>query len=121
MLLRHGRCAAFLALVLLAGCAAEKYDRIKGDTPNEVAVSVSLIAGELDPDKQAAFNSAVDLLRMTATDRYGSRFASVTPQMALQLRGRTAEDVIQMATVYRSAIPVYPSNKDLARYRPRDR
>jgi predicted component of type VI protein secretion system len=116
-----GSGVVIVALLVLAGCAAKKYDRISGDTPNEVAVSITLVADELPPDKEAAFVAAVDLLRMTATDRFGaSKFASITPQMAMQLKGRTAADVIQMATVYRSAIPVYPSNKDLGKYAARE-
>jgi hypothetical protein len=117
----YRRGAIMVALLLLAGCAAKPSGRIGGDTPNEVALSITLLADDLPPEKQAAFTAAVDLLRMTATDRFGtSKFASVTPQMAMQLKGRTPEDVIQMATVYRNAVPVYPTSREQARSAPRD-
>jgi outer membrane murein-binding lipoprotein Lpp len=111
--------AIIMAALFIAGCSAKKYDRISGDTPGEVAVSVTLVSDELAPDKKAAFTAALDLLRMTASDRaYASKFASVTPQMAQMLRGRSVDEVIQLANVYRTAIPVYPSKRDLARNEP---
>jgi hypothetical protein len=123
MLSLVSRSAVIVTIALFAGCSAQnKYDRVTGDTPSEISLSLTLMAENLPPEKQSAFIGALDMIRTTAQDRMmASKVASITPQMAQQLRGRTADDVIQMAAIYRSAIPVYPSNRELAQYRAPDK
>lgn len=104
----HGRAAIILALALLAGCARKQSMTITGSTSAEVAASIYEIGNALPPDRKDEFTSAIAMLKLTVADKNAEKQISyVTPQLAQMLKGRTPYEVVQMASVYRNAIPSY--------------
>lgn len=103
------RCVTGLCLtVLLGACSlgSRHADAVEGDTPQEVATSILTIGADLDDDQSRRFFQAINTLKLMTPDKNDSRaIGYVTPQFAQMVRGRTVDQLIQMAAVARVGGP----------------
>ncbi|HEX7822918.1 MAG TPA: hypothetical protein VF463_20155 [Sphingobium sp.] len=111
MLIRNIFQGLAVALPLLA-CACSHTDefpdapRIVGDSPADVALSITRIKARLDPDKQVEFGHAVMTLALVSPDKNDARaVGNMTPHFAQMVKGRNADQIIQLAALYRASIP----------------
>jgi hypothetical protein len=107
--LRH---AIALLLPLLTGACNHVFDvsddaRVTGESPGDVASSLLRIRARLAPDKQVEFGQAVNTLTLAMPDKHDERsIGYMTPTFAAMVKGRDADQIIQLAALYRSAVPL---------------
>ncbi|MCE7795591.1 hypothetical protein LWE61_03360 [Sphingobium sufflavum] len=99
------------ALALVA-CACMHTDevpdapRIAGDTPRDVASSISRLKAGLEGKRQVAFEQAITTLALVSPDKNDARsIGNMTPQFARMVSGRSVDQIIQIADVYRASVP----------------
>jgi hypothetical protein len=79
---------------------------IKGETVSEVASSLARMQGNLSPKKAEEFSHAVDTLTRVTPDKFDSRtVGEMSPQFVAMVRGRNADQIIQLAVLFRGAAP----------------
>lgn len=61
----------------------------------------------LTGEKKARFESALNTLMLVTPDKDDSRaVGNLTPQFASMIHGRDADQIIQLADVYRGSVPM---------------
>ncbi|HEX7872790.1 MAG TPA: hypothetical protein VF475_07765 [Sphingobium sp.] len=81
-------------------------DAVSGETPMEVASALQRMGGKLPPAKAAQLSYAVDTLTRVVPDKHDSRtVGEMSPQFVSMMQGRNADQIIQLATLYRDAAP----------------
>jgi hypothetical protein len=97
----------FLACACMRPGAAADADRVTGDTPGEVSSSIRRVSAELDSDKQVQFSEAITSLTLAMSDRNDSHSVGLmSPRFAQTISGRNADQIIQLAALYRSSAPM---------------
>lgn len=104
------------AAMLLGGCdprtplfGVHSKDGVSGDSPVEIAASLQNLRKSLSPKRAEEFGYAVDTLTRVVPDQMDSRTVGVvSPQFIQMVRGRNADQIIQLATLYRLSAPPNP-------------
>ena len=97
--------------LIVGGCGLHNMGRpeaegIRGETASEVASSLAQMQSRLSPQKAEEFAHAVDTLTRVTPDKYDSRtYGDMSPQFVSMVRGRDADQIIQLAVLYRGAAP----------------
>ncbi|CAN5318949.1 hypothetical protein BH10PSE13_BH10PSE13_24890 [soil metagenome] len=101
---------SILTIVLLLGACDEHDQRpvsVRGETPAEVASSIAALQHSLPPAKEAVFAQAVTTLTLVVPDKKDARSAGdMTPQFAAMVKGRSVDEIIQIANLYRLSVPM---------------
>lgn len=106
-LILSGLCFA----LLLGACgmhhmAHDEAEGIRGETVTEVAAALNRMKGQLAPKKAEEFGHALDTLTRVVPDKYDSRtVGEMSPQFVSMVRGRNADQIIQLAVLYRVNAP----------------
>jgi hypothetical protein len=110
-MMMHNTCRAIvLAMTLFAcGCSAAAFpdpDRIVGDTPGDIASSITRLKARLDPDRKAVFAEAVTTLTLVVPDKNDRRsIGYMSPDFVRMVSGRTVDQIVQLAVLYRLSVP----------------
>ncbi|MFT3965355.1 MAG: hypothetical protein QM690_05690 [Sphingobium sp.] len=81
-------------------------DAVRGESPLEVASSLQRMGSKLSPAKAQQFSNAVDTLTRVVPDQTDSRtVGNMSPQFVRMVQGRTADQIIQLAVLYRVSAP----------------
>ncbi len=83
---------------------------VGGTSPLDIYESLEAIERKLQGRKRAEFRQAVSTLKLVVTDRTSSSavtsaYSEITPQFVGMVRNRSAEEIIQIATIYRASAP----------------
>ncbi|HEX7856566.1 MAG TPA: hypothetical protein VF503_23055 [Sphingobium sp.] len=92
----------------LHGIGAEQRDAVgaQGETPAEIASSLQRMGSRLSSEKAVEFGHAVDTLTRVTPDKTDSRtVGDMSPQFVRMVQGRNADQIIQLADLYRAAAP----------------
>lgn len=102
----------FSFLLPLLMCACSHVDevpdppRVAGNSPRDVAVSILRLKASLPAHKQVEFGHAVMTLALVSPDKSDDRTVGyMTPQFARMVAGRNADQIIDLAALYRASIP----------------
>jgi len=96
---------------MLGGCdmhhgGHSDLEGIRGETVTEVAAALNRMAGGLSPKKAQEFHLAVDTLTRVVPDKHDSRtVGEMSPQFVSMVKGRNADQIIQLAVLYRVNAP----------------
>lgn len=82
-------------------------EMIGGDTTAEIAISIASMRQSLKGEKQAKFTQAVASLTLAMPDKHDTAsVGDMTPQFARMVKGRNADQIIQLAELYRLSVPM---------------
>jgi hypothetical protein len=81
-------------------------DAVSGDSPQEVAASITYMRQTLDAQKEAQFTQAISTLSLVVPDKNdGGSVGYISPQFTQMVKGRNADQIIQLAQLYRLSVP----------------
>jgi hypothetical protein len=81
-------------------------EAIQAETPAEAASALQSMGSRLSPAKAQQLSNAVDTLTRVVPDKMDDRtVGEMSPQFVKMVQGRNADQIIQLATLYRLAAP----------------
>jgi len=102
------RISIVMTALILGACDdhGQHLASVDGETPAEVALSITALRHGLPPAKEASFAQAVSTLTLVVPDKNDARAAGdMTPQFAAMVKGRSVDEIIQLADLYRLSVP----------------
>lgn len=103
--------SGLIPALLLGACDVHRSahldaDGVRGETASEVAAALQRVSSRLSPAKAVEFAHAVDTLSRVTPDKYDSRtVGEMSPQFLRMVQGRNADQIIQLAVLYRVNAP----------------
>ncbi len=80
--------------------------KITGESPRDVASSIVRLKARLPAGKRIEFGHAVTTLTLVVPDKQDPRsIGYMTPGFAAMVRGRSVDQIIQLAVLYRASVP----------------
>lgn len=103
------RISILMLALSLGACDVHRQQRLEvaGNSPQEIASSITYMRQTLDAKKEAQFAQAISTLSLVVPDKNdAAAIGYISPQFARLVHGRNVDQIIQLAELYRLSVPM---------------